>query len=167
LFAESGPGALNTGVLFIKLQLQSLLGALTGIQNRRSFELQLDRDLGMAGRIGRPVSLLMVDLDRFKQLNDSAGHDAGDEALRQLAESFKFELRRADSASRFGGDEFALILPHAFQEGAQLVAERLRERVEKIEIMGFGRLTVSIGIASYPAHGLTRTELIAAADKAL
>jgi diguanylate cyclase (GGDEF)-like protein len=159
--------AINHAELISQIQLQALTDPLTGCHNRRSFEMQLDRDLGMAARLKRPVSLLMLDLDRFKELNDSAGHDAGDEALRRLAESFTLELRRADVASRFGGDEFALILPQAFAEGAELVAERLRARIEKIEIKGFGNLSASIGIATYPAHGTSRNELMAAADKAL
>jgi diguanylate cyclase (GGDEF)-like protein len=159
--------AINHAWLFSQIQLQALTDPLTGCHNRRSFEMQLDRDLAFASRMNQPLSLLMLDLDRFKQLNDTAGHDAGDEALRRLAESFKQVLRRIDSASRFGGDEFALILPSALKEGAKLVAERLRSSIEKIEIEGFGNLTASIGIASYPAHSGTRAELIAAADKAL
>ncbi len=109
----------------------------------------------------------MLDLDRFKQLNDSAGHDAGDAALRKLADSFRQELRGVDSAARFGGDEFALILPQAYSEGAQVVAERLRARIEQIEIPGFGNLSASMGIASFPAHASSRAELLTAADAAL
>jgi diguanylate cyclase (GGDEF)-like protein len=109
----------------------------------------------------------MLDLDRFKHLNDSVGHDAGDAALRRLADCFRQELRGADSAARYGGDEFALILPHARADGALLVAERLRVRIEEIKIPGFGNLTTSIGIASFPLHGNTRTDLFRAADGAL
>jgi diguanylate cyclase (GGDEF)-like protein len=153
--------------LFAQIQQQALTDALTGCYNRRSFEMQLERDLGLATRLRQPISLLMLDLDRFKELNDTAGHDFGDDALRKLAECFKLELRRVDSASRFGGDEFAIILPHASAEGAMIVAERLRARVQEIEIAGFGNLTASIGVASFPLHGSSRSDLIAAADKAL
>jgi len=113
------------------------------------------------------LSLIMLDLDRFKHLNDSAGHDAGDEALRLLANCFRQELRGVDSAARFGGDEFALILPQAYADGAMIVAERLRKRIEKIQIPGFGNLTTSIGIATFPLHAGSRIELFRAADDAL
>ena len=121
----------------------------------------------MARRLHQPLSLLMLDLDRFKQLNDSVGHDAGDDALRRLAVCFRQELRGVDSAARFGGDEFALILPQAYAEGALLVAERLRARIEQIEIPGFGNVTASIGIATFPSQAPARAELVSAADAAL
>src|SRR5205807_9077250 len=159
--------AVNHAELFAKIQQQALTDALTGCYNRRSFEMQLDKDLQMARRLHQPLSLLMLDLDRFKQLNDSVGHDAGDDALRRLAVCFRQELRGVDSAARFGGDEFALILPQASAEGALIVAERLRTRIEQIEILGFGNVTASIGIATFPAHASARAELVSAADAAL
>ena len=159
--------AVNHAGLFAQIQQQALTDPLTGCYNRRSFEIQLEKDLLMARRLQRPLSLIMLDLDRFKHLNDTAGHDAGDVALRQLVDCFRQELRGADSAARFGGDEFALILPQAGADGALLVAERLRQRIEEIAISGFGNLTTSIGIASFPMHGGTRTDLFRAADAAL
>src|SRR5207302_9862053 len=98
--------AVNHAALFAQIQQQALTDALTGCYNRRSFEMQLDKDIQMAKRLNQPLSLIMLDLDRFKQLNDSVGHDAGDDALRQLADCFRQELRGVDSAARFGGDEF-------------------------------------------------------------
>ena len=159
--------AVNHAGLFAQIQQQALTDALTGCYNRRSFEMQLDRDLLLARRTGQPLSLVILDLDRFKHLNDSAGHDAGDAALRQLAVCFREELRGADSAARFGGDEFALILPCAQEEGALLVAERLRLRIHEIHIPGFGQLSTSMGVASFPLHANTRAELFRAADNAL
>jgi len=159
--------AVNHASLFAQIQQQALTDALTGCYNRRSFEMQLDKEIIMAKRTGQPLSLLMLDLDRFKHLNDTAGHDAGDEALRQLATSFREELRGIDSAARFGGDEFALILPQALIEGALVVAERVRANIERIYIPDFGNLTASIGIASFPAHAASRIELFRAADDAL
>ena len=159
--------AVNHASLFAQIQQQALTDALTGCYNRRSFEMQLDKDLQMAGRLHQPLSLLMLDLDRFKQLNDSVGHDAGDDALRRLADCFRQELRGVDSAARFGGDEFALILPQAYSDGAMVVAERLRERIEQIKIPGFGNVTASIGIATFPLHATVRAELVSAADAAL
>ncbi|HEX6187592.1 MAG TPA: GGDEF domain-containing protein, partial [Pyrinomonadaceae bacterium] len=101
------------------------------------------------------------------QLNDTVGHDAGDDALRKLADCFREELRGVDTPCRFGGDEFALILPQAYADGATVVAERLRTSIEQIEIPGFGNLTASIGIAAYPLHGASRATLVSAADMAL
>jgi len=159
--------AVNHADLFAQIQQQALTDALTGCYNRRSFEMQLEKDLMMARRSHQPLSLIMLDLDRFKQLNDSAGHDAGDMALRLLADCFRQELRGVDSAARFGGDEFALILPQAYSEGALIVAERVRERIEQIDIPGFGNLTASIGIATFPTHASSRAELALASDAAL
>jgi diguanylate cyclase (GGDEF)-like protein len=159
--------AVNHANLFAQIQQQALTDALTGCYNRRSFEMQLDREMQAARRQHQPLSLMMLDLDRFKQLNDSVGHDAGDAALRRLADCFRQELRGVDSAARFGGDEFALILPQAYSEGALIVAERLRARIEEIHVPGFGNLTASIGIATFPSHGSSRSDLVIAADTAL
>jgi diguanylate cyclase (GGDEF)-like protein len=159
--------AIHHADLYALMQKQALTDGLTGCYNRRSLELQLDRDVQMAIRQHQPLSLLMLDLDRFKQLNDTVGHNAGDAALRRLADCFRQELRAVDTAARYGGDEFALILPQAYAEGAVVVAERLRRCIEQIDIAGFGRLTVSIGVATFPLHATTRQELISAADAAL
>ncbi len=159
--------AVNHANLFAQIQQQALTDALTGCFNRRSFEMQLDKDLLMAKRSHQPLSVVMLDLDRFKQLNDSVGHDAGDTALRNLAECFRQELRGVDSAARLGGDEFVLILPQAYAEGALIVAERLRSRIAQIEIPGYGNLSASIGIATFPSDAASRADLMLAADTAL
>ena len=159
--------AVNQAHLFAQMQQQALTDGLTGCYNRRSFELQLERDLHLATRMRQPLSLVMLDLDHFKQINDQAGHDAGDVALRMLADTLRAELRAVDTAARFGGDEFVLILPQANHEGAQLVAERLRQRIEETIVPGFGRVTASFGVASFPAHASSRDTLVVAADRAL
>lgn len=159
--------AINHADLFAQMQQQALTDALTGCYNRRSFEMQLDRDLQLATRLNQPVALLMLDLDRFKQLNDTVGHDAGDNALRLLADCFRQELRGVDTAARFGGDEFVLILPGADPDGALVVAERVRSKIELILIPDFGPLSASLGIATFPIHGNTRSELVQHADAAL
>src|SRR5207244_9845592 len=116
--------AINHADLFAQIQQQALTDALTGCFNRRSFEMQLDKSLQMARRAHQPLSLVMLDLDRFKQLNDSSGHDAGDAALRLLAQCFKEQLRGPESAARFGGDELACLLPQAYSVGARVVSVR-------------------------------------------
>lgn len=159
--------AVNQAHLFAQMQQQALTDGLTGCYNRRSFELQLERDLHLATRMRQPLSLIMLDLDHFKQINDQAGHDAGDVALRMLADTLRAELRAVDTAARFGGDEFVMILPQANYEGAQLVAERLRKRIEQTVVPGFGQVTASFGVASFPAHASSRDTLVVAADRAL
>jgi diguanylate cyclase (GGDEF)-like protein len=115
----------------------------------------------------QPLSLIMLDFDNFKQINDQAGHEAGDLALRMLADNLRLELRAVDTAARYGGDEFVIILPQADTEGAMLVAERLRTRVEQMEIPGFGQVTSSFGVATFPIHASSRDTLVVAADRAL
>jgi diguanylate cyclase (GGDEF)-like protein len=159
--------AVNQARLFAQMEQQALTDALTGCYNRRSFDLQLERDLHLATRIRQPVSLIMIDLDNFKRINDRAGHETGDIALRMLADTLRLELRAVDTAVRFGGDEFAVILPQADLEGARLVAERLRARIEEIEVPGYGNMTASFGLAAFPVHASSRERLVVAADRAL
>jgi diguanylate cyclase (GGDEF)-like protein len=159
--------AVNQAHLFAQMQEQALTDGLTGCYNRRSFELQLERDLHLATRMRQPLSLIMLDLDNFKHINDQAGHDAGDIALRMLAESLRAELRAVDTPARFGGDEFVIILPQANTEGAVLVAERLRKRIEQTEVPEFGKMTASFGVATFPTHASSRDTLVVAADRAL
>jgi diguanylate cyclase (GGDEF)-like protein len=153
--------------LFAQMQQQALTDALTGCYNRRSFEMQLERDLHQATRLRQSLSLIMLDIDNFKHINDQAGHETGDLALRMFAENVQTELRGVDCAARFGGDEFVVILPQADTEGALLVAERLRARIEKMEVPGFGKVTASFGVATFPDHASSRDTLIGAADRAL
>ncbi|HEV7475523.1 MAG TPA: sensor domain-containing diguanylate cyclase [Pyrinomonadaceae bacterium] len=159
--------AVNQAHLFAQMQEQALTDALTGCYNRRSFEAQLERDLNLAIRMRLPLSLLMLDLDKFKHINDQAGHEVGDQALCLLANELRAELRVGDTAARFGGDEFVIILPQANTEGAIMVAERLRIRLEEMEVPGFGKVTASFGVATFPDHASTRDILVAAADRAL
>jgi diguanylate cyclase (GGDEF)-like protein len=159
--------AVNQAHLFAQMQQQALTDGLTGCYNRRSFDLQLERDLHLATRMRQPLSLIMLDLDNFKQINDQAGHDAGDMALRLLADNLRAELRAVDTAARFGGDEFVIILPQANSEGALLVAERLRKRMAEIDVPNFGQVTASLGVATFPLHASSRDTLVVAADRAL
>ena len=159
--------AVNQAHLFAQMQQQALTDGLTGCYNRRSFELQLERDLHLATRMRQPLSLIMLDLDHFKHINDQAGHDAGDVALCLLADTLRSELRAVDTAARFGGDEFVIILPQANTEGAMLVAERLRKRMSEIEVPNFGQVTASLGVATFPFHASSRDTLVVAADRAL
>jgi diguanylate cyclase (GGDEF)-like protein len=159
--------AVNQAHLFAQMQQQALTDGLTGCYNRRSFELQLERDMHLATRMRQPLSLIMLDVDNFKDINDQAGHESGDVALQMLADSLRTELRAVDTAARFGGDEFVVILPQANMEGAMLVAERLRCRISQTEVPGFGPMTASFGLATFPVHATSRDTLVVAADRAL
>jgi diguanylate cyclase (GGDEF)-like protein len=159
--------AVNQARLFAQMEQLALTDELTGCFNRRWFEMQFERDLQMANRMRQPLSLIILDLDNFKLINDAAGHETGDLALRLLADSVRANLREVDTAVRYGGDEFVVILPQANIQGALIVAERLRCRVEQIDVPGFGRLSASLGLSTFPVHGSSRDTLIQAADRAL
>jgi diguanylate cyclase (GGDEF)-like protein len=159
--------AVNHARLFTQMQQLALTDGLTGCVNRRSFEMQLERDLRLATRMRQPVSLIMLDIDHFKRVNDTHGHDAGDAALRFLADVLRDELRGVDTAARYGGEEFAVILPQANLDGSLVVAERLRARLEGTEIPGIGHITASFGIATFPLHANSRNQLVSTADRAL
>jgi len=159
--------AINQAHLFSLLQQQALTDGLTDCYNRRAFEMQLERDMHFSTRMRQPLSLIMLDLDNLKLINDRYGHTAGDLALRMLADTMRAELRAVDTPARFGGDEFAIILPQADLEGALLVAERLRKRVGMIAVPGIDSITASFGLASFPVHASSRDTLVVAADRAL
>jgi diguanylate cyclase (GGDEF)-like protein len=158
----------------------SQVDGLTGIANRRRFDERLHLELDTAKRSGQPLSLLMIDVDQFKEFNDSQGHLAGDSCLTQIASAISGALTRAtDLAARYGGEEFAVILPMTSQEGAVKVADAIRVAVLGIArehpASPFGRVTVSIGVATASigvatascAGGCLSTVLIGAADRAL
>jgi len=159
--------AVKQAHLFSQMQAQALTDSLTGCDNRRSFEVQLERDLHLATRMRQVLSLIMIDLDHFKNVNDQAGHATGDLALRTVAEIFRIELRAVDSAARFGGDEFTIILPQTDEAGALIVAERLRKRISSTQIPGYGHVTASMGLATFPLHASSRDLLVLAVDRAL
>lgn len=151
-----------------RLEEMSFLDAITDVANRRQFEQILDLEWRRAVRSGAPLSLILADIDHFKQFNDSYGHQAGDRCLRDVATLLDSIVQRAgDQVARYGGEEFAAMLPETDAEGAEKIAERMRRAVESLETGG-GKVTVSIGVATIVA-GETRTaeSLVAAADAAL
>lgn len=154
-----------------RLRNQSIRDPLTGLFNRRYLEESLEREINRALRSKKPLGLIMLDIDFFKKFNDTHGHDAGDAVLRQVAEMLSNYLRKADSACRYGGEEFTLILPEADLASACQKAEQLREAARRLEIQ-YGRaivgpISLSLGVACFPQHGNTGEELLHAADAAL
>ncbi|HEU4479745.1 MAG TPA: diguanylate cyclase [Pyrinomonadaceae bacterium] len=140
---------------------------LTGLANRRRFERQLEREVARTARHGRPFSLITIDIDHFKQVNDTYGHEAGDEAIKTLARVLQQGTRGIDLAARIGGEEFAVILTETNLSGAVEVAERLRVALKSIEIQSVGQIAASFGVAECPSQAETARELVARADAAL
>ncbi|MDX5335581.1 MAG: diguanylate cyclase [Marinobacter sp.] len=144
---------------------------LTGLLNRREFSRVLEEELERARRYERPMALLWIDFDHFKDINDSWGHAAGDTVLCAVSEILTDRVRSVDSVGRFGGEEFVIVLPEMDVEGARDTAERLRQRVGNALIpLESGHsvpLTISVGVAVYPVHGHTVETLCGAADKAM
>jgi len=140
---------------------------LTGLANRRRFERQLEREVARTRRYGRPFCLLMLDIDHFKRVNDTHGHEAGDGVLRRLANTLQAGTRGIDMAARIGGEEFAVLLTETdFARGVE-VAERLRAAIRETQIPAVGNVTVSVGLAEFNAATPDARSLFAAADSAL
>jgi diguanylate cyclase (GGDEF)-like protein len=140
---------------------------LTGLANRRRFERQLEREVSRTIRYSRPFCLLLLDIDNFKEVNDTYGHDAGDEAIRRLALTLQAGTRGIDLAARIGGEEFAVILPETDFEGGVDVAERLRVAIRETEIPMARQITASFGVGEFPLCAATGRELVTLADVAL
>ena len=151
-----------------QVKLLSETDELTGILNRRGFAIIADRLFGQAVRYNRPISLLLIDCDNLKPVNDTLGHKAGDALLIALVKGVQGQLRHTDILARQGGDEFLVLLPETPVEGASDAAEKVRAAVESVSL-AFGdklvRTSVSIGMASYPADGSTLDLLLAHADR--
>jgi len=140
---------------------------LTELLNRRGFQERFEQELQRARRNRQPLGVMVCDLDRFKQVNDRRGHAAGDLVLRRLAEILTVEKRETDIATRMGGEEFSILMPETDDEGAHLLAERIRHRVRAGLSDGGPPLTISVGLASFPEHGEDGEALLSAADRAL
>jgi diguanylate cyclase (GGDEF)-like protein len=157
--------------LFHELRRGSQHDDLTGLGNRRLLRIRLEDELHRAERFGQTVSVLVIDIDHFKSLNDRHGHPTGDASLRKLAGLMTRNLRRIDTIARVGGEEFVVLLPRTNLTEASVVAEKLRSVVERTEFPGGegqpgGTLTISIGVATLQ-HDETGAALLARADTAL
>jgi diguanylate cyclase (GGDEF)-like protein/PAS domain S-box-containing protein len=153
------------------LRTQSIRDALTGLYNRRYLSEALEREIRRAARTSRQLAVILLDVDNFKGLNDSCGHEAGDSFLRQLGSLLQQRVREEDVACRYGGDEFVIVLTETSLETARKRARQLRDSIKTLSIAHRGQFlappTVSLGAALYPDHGASGDELIRAADDAL
>ena len=162
--------AIEAARLHAENQVLARLDPLTHLPNRRSFDEDLEQERERSRRHGSPVSLVMIDLDRFKAINDNYGHPYGDEVLRRVADSIRDALRKSDSAYRLGGEEFAVVARETDLGGAQLLAERLRERVAATLSEADGDpvgVTASFGVAELGTKQPDIARLVATADAAL
>lgn len=161
--------ALRNAELIERLESQVFVDVVTGCYNRRAFEEHLKVELVRARRYERPISLILLDLDDFKRINDELGHSIGDHALQRVSEVLRSAFRTTDRVCRFGGDEFAVIFPETPREEVTRLAERLRRQIAGIfpdDAVSWG-ITASIGIAGYPYDGTRQADLVRSADRAL
>jgi len=171
--AVAGQVALSLASLRLRetLRDQSIRDPLTGLFNRRFMQESLDRELQRARRKNRPLAIIFLDLDHFKRFNDVFGHDAGDVVLKAMADLFGNHFRGEDVICRFGGEEFAMILPESSAGDAAARADELRQAAKLLRVqykgMTLDPVTLSIGIAAFPDHAANGEELLQMADKCL
>jgi diguanylate cyclase (GGDEF)-like protein len=165
--------SIENATLHEAVERQAVTDELTGLANLRAFLNRLEQEIERSRRFSTPLALVMLDLDHFKQINDEYGHQQGDEVLALVADVLRDFSRDIDAPARYGGEELAVVLPQTDSEGAEQLAERIREAVERLEVprvdggAGTLRLQASFGVASLPENAVDRAGLIAAADAAL
>jgi len=164
--------AIDNARLHAEVKLMALTDVVSGLANRRAFDEILQTEIMRAARYNAQLSLIILDLDSFKEYNDTWGHPAGDIRLKEVAELLRENVREPDISARYGGEEFAIILPSTSKKGAVFLAERLRRSAEasapqhnnqNSPIPGY---TISFGVATYPEDAATLNDLLLAADNA-
>jgi diguanylate cyclase (GGDEF)-like protein len=162
--------SIKNSLLHEEIKRMAITDGLTGLFNHKHFHKRLSRELGRFQRTSRPLSLLLMDIDFFKKINDTYGHPAGDEVLRGVAGIVMETIREVDVAARYGGEEFAAVLIDTDKRGAARLAERLRKNIQKTRFEAEGHtisVTASIGISSCGEDAEQTEEIIALADRAL
>jgi len=172
MLANQAGLAIENSQLYESAVIRSHTDSLTDLWNHGYFQFMLQGEVEKAKATGTPFSLIALDIDDFKVYNDTLGHQAGDKILKELAKLLRNQSRKMDYVCRYGGEEFTMILPQTDKKEAFLIAERLRQNIEKHifsqeEILPNKTLTVSIGLASFPVDGSTPAELLAYSDKTM
>jgi diguanylate cyclase (GGDEF)-like protein len=166
--ADICAGAIQNANVFEQTKQLAYKDGLTGIFNRRYFEMRIAEELERSIRYGTSMAVVMLDIDHFKRLNDEFGHLLGDEVLKQVSNELLRQVRKGDLVTRFGGEEFAILLPQTNGDNAMEAAEKLRRSVAEFHFPGVPRpVTISAGIGDFPHFGKTRDEIVSAADEAL
>ncbi len=164
--------AIDNARLHAKVKIMAMTDVVSGLANRRAFDEILQAEVTRAERYHHPISLIILDLDSFKEYNDKWGHPAGDVRLKEVADLMRANVRDPDVAVRYGGEEFAVILPNTPKSGALRLAERLRRAAESYAPYGRGNqvpvagYTISVGVATYPEDATSLEGLLLAADNA-
>jgi two-component system cell cycle response regulator len=170
-FASQATVAIDNVLLHQEAQRLSITDGLTGLWNYRYFTMTFAKEIERSSRFGRPLALLLLDLDKFKDVNDTYGHQRGDSVLIELATRVKAEIREVDTLARYGGEEFVLVLPETDAAGAAGAAQRIGEVVRHRPFTQEGEeplgITVSVGVSVFPAHGSSAATLMRNADTAL
>lgn len=170
LVGELGGRAVHNARLFAQTQENAYTDAVTGLRNRRYLRLFLDQEMNRARKNNHALAVLGLDLDRFKPVNDTYGHERGDQVLREIGQVLQAQIRNYDLVARYAGDEFAVVLPETEVEKARIVAQKIAESVDRYAARlvardpAFPRIGVSVGIAMFPDHGEDITSLLAYAD---
>src|SRR5271170_7775540 len=159
--------ALHNAFVFQKLQQQSITDGLTGIKTRRFFWESLSAEWKRASRSGRPFSVVLIDLDKFKEVNDTMGHFEGDLVLARVGRLLEQKSRQSNVVARYGGDEFIVLMPDTGSEQAQVLAERLRQWLASDPMLSEHHVTGSFGVASFPMHGFSIEDIIRVADSGM
>jgi diguanylate cyclase (GGDEF)-like protein len=159
--------SLHNVMTFEEMEYQSITDCLTGIKTRRYFLEAIQSEWSRAARAGRPFSLLLIDLDKFKQVNDGQGHLEGDLVLARVGRILEQKCRQSNVVARYGGDEFVVLLPETSLEQAQTLGERLRKWLATDPVLSERGVTGSFGVSSFPLHGATIEEIIRQADEAM
>ena len=166
-FGDAAALALDNAQVRARLEHQAMTDSLTGLYNHRAFHERLRQALATASRSHESVSVLMLDIDDFKRVNDIYGHGAGDEILRGLAKTLEDSVRASDVVYRLGGEEFAIVITSGTPENAEQLARRVVDRVESTDFSPAGRITISVGLARGPEHAMNPRELIACSEAAM
>jgi diguanylate cyclase (GGDEF)-like protein len=172
VLANQTVNALESARIHARTRRQAVMDGLTGLFNHGYFQESLALQAREHVESGQPYTLLMIDLDNFKEINDTFGHLAGDEVLKAVANTLNACIRKEDIAARYGGEEFAVLLPRCPKDQADVIAERIRSTVSEMDVKvesveGSIHVTLSVGLASFPSEGGDHQRILEKADHAL
>lgn len=167
LFANQVEMAITIANLFETIKKEAVTDSLTGLFNRRYFDEELRKEADRAQRLNQPFTIISLDLDYLKKINDMYGHAAGDIAIKAIADVMKKNARSIDIPARLGGEEFSILLPGIDSNGGMIAAERIRSAIESYKVDEIGKITASVGVGTYPEHSYNLEELLEMTDQAM